>query len=198
MKYRCAGGDVGQSLNCSPTDDQETTMAKPSSREASKPTGDYIIYVTEAYSLNSNWMPTARYYSGTVLFEAQSGKIHFTHVKRATLKLRMLHFCIPDNPTADAKARAAEHKRYVRALELYREYYRRTGQVSALSARGLSAQACSMKAHCCPSGTGPIADSPLLEYSTRKRTFGDETLWPRHARREGDRRDSGPARDTCF
>ncbi|WP_027232305.1 hypothetical protein [Phyllobacterium sp. UNC302MFCol5.2] len=103
-------------------------MAKPSSRETSEPTGDYIIYVTEAYSLNSNWMPTARYYSGTVLFEAQSGKIHFTHVKRATLKRRMLHFCIPDNPTADAKARAAEHKRYVRALELYREYYRRTGQ----------------------------------------------------------------------
>ncbi|SFJ28123.1 hypothetical protein SAMN04515648_3402 [Phyllobacterium sp. CL33Tsu] len=110
-------------------------MAKPSSRETSEPTGDYIIYVTEAYSLNSNWMPTARYYSGTVLFEAQSGKIHFTHVKRATLKLRMVHFCIPDNPTADAKARAAEHKRYVRALELYREYYRRTGSVTNSFAR---------------------------------------------------------------
>ncbi|MBB3149223.1 hypothetical protein FHS21_005675 [Phyllobacterium trifolii] len=103
-------------------------MAKSASRQTRKPQGDYIIYVTEEYSLNSDWMPTLPYHSGTVLFEEPSGKIHFTHLNHVTLKLRKRHFCVPDDAAADAKARAAEYKRYVRALELYQEYYRQTGQ----------------------------------------------------------------------
>ncbi|MRG57429.1 hypothetical protein GF108_17820 [Phyllobacterium sp. SYP-B3895] len=103
-------------------------MAKSAPLHTSKTKGDYIIYVSEAYGLNSDWMPTPRYHSGTILFEEPGGKTHHTQVNRATLKLRKRHFCVPDNAAADAKARAAEHKRYVHALELYREYYRRTGQ----------------------------------------------------------------------
>ncbi|PSH65296.1 hypothetical protein [Phyllobacterium sophorae] len=123
----CAGGSVGQSLKGT-NREPKTAMANPTSRQTRNPKGDYIIHVREAYSLNSDWMPTRRYHSGTVLFEERSGKIHFTHVNHITLKLRKRHFCVPDDATADAKARAAEYKRYVRALELYREFYRRTGQ----------------------------------------------------------------------
>ncbi len=103
-------------------------MANTTSRQTRKPKGDYVIYVREAYSLNADWMPTPRYHSGTLLFEERSGKIHYTHLNHITLKLRKRHFCVPDDATADAKARAAEYKRYVRALELYREFYRKTGQ----------------------------------------------------------------------
>lgn len=103
-------------------------MANPTSRPTRKPKGDYIISVTEAYSLNSAWMPTPRYHSGTILFEEPGGKTHRTQVNDVTLKFRKRHFCIPDDATADAKAKAAEYKRYVRALQLYREFYRRTGQ----------------------------------------------------------------------
>ena len=80
-------------------------MASPTSRQSRKPKGDYIIYVTEAYRLNANWMPTPRYHSGTLLFEEPGGKIHHTHVNDITLKLRKRHFCVPHDATADAKAR---------------------------------------------------------------------------------------------
>ncbi|MBB3149210.1 hypothetical protein FHS21_005662 [Phyllobacterium trifolii] len=103
-------------------------MAIPTSRRIRKPKGDYIIYVREAYSLNSAWMPTPRYHSGTILFEEPGGKTHHTGINRVTLKFRKLHYCVPEDATADAKAKASEHKRYCRALELYREFYRRTGQ----------------------------------------------------------------------
>ena len=97
-------------------------------RQIRKNKGDYIIYVTEAYSLNANWMPTPRFYSGTLLFEEPGGKTHRTDVNHFTLRLRKRYFCVPDDVTADAKAKASEYKRYVRALELYREFYRQTGQ----------------------------------------------------------------------
>ena len=74
--------------------EQTCITTKPTPRSTGKPKGDYIIDVTEAYSLDAKWMPTPRFYSGTLLFEEPGG---------------------------------TEHKRYGRALELYREFYTRTG-----------------------------------------------------------------------
>ena len=103
-------------------------MKNSTPRKTRKPEGDYIIHVAEAYYLNADWTPTRRFYSGRLLFKEPEGKTHMTEVNAVALKLRKLHFCIPDDATADAKAKASEYKRYVRALELHREFYQRTGQ----------------------------------------------------------------------
>ncbi|MBZ9656911.1 hypothetical protein [Phyllobacterium lublinensis] len=51
-----------------------------------------------------------------------------TEINSVALKLRKRHFCVSDDASADAKARAAEYKRYIHVLEAYREFYQRTGQ----------------------------------------------------------------------
>ena len=90
--------------------------------------GNYEIVVVKAHSGGFFHESPDKYHSGQLYFRDLDGTSHLTSVSKQTLKFRKTFWCVPDDAERDEAAKSAEYNRYLPALQLYREFHRRTGK----------------------------------------------------------------------